>query len=95
MNTDARCYKLLKALPQFAEGAILKKDGDSYKAVSALYYSVAAEESGATPSISAKYVEHESNSDWFQRVYEVNLVTKTVYKVREEALALIEKEYKN
>lgn len=37
----------------------------------------------------------ENSSDYFQRVYPVNLLTKTVYKIREEAKELLERAYKD
>lgn len=86
-------YETLQALPQFEAGAILKKDGDSYKAISDIWNTASAE--GATPSIGARYVEHESNASWFSRVYAVDLLTKTVYKAKSEALAMMTKEFKN
>lgn len=85
-------YTLLKATYALEAGAILKKEGDKYKAVSDIWNTEAAE--GKTPSISAEYVEAESNKEWFQRVYAVNLLTKTVYKVKAEALELMNKEFK-
>ena len=85
-------YTVLKPTYAFEAGAILKKDGDSYKAVSDIWNTEAAE--GHSPSITARYVEHVSNKEWFQRVYAVNLLTKTVYKIKVEALELMNKEYK-
>lgn len=35
----------------------------------------------------------ESRPEWFERVYPVNLVTKTVYKLKEEAKELFSKEH--
>ena len=87
-------YELLKATPSLEAGAILKRDADKsgYSAVSDIWNTEAAE--GKTPSICATYVEHVSNKEWFKRVYAVNLLTKTVYKVKEEALELMNKEFK-
>lgn len=90
MSSD-KYYKLLKPLPHLEAGAILKKDGESYKAVNDIWNTPAAE--GSTPSIGAKYVEHDSNSDWFERVYAINLLTKTVYKVKAAALEAMNREY--
>lgn len=86
-------YETLKPLPHLETGAILKKDGDSYKALSDIWNTEAAD--GATPSLGARYVEHASNSEWFKRVYPVNLLTKTIYKAKAEALEMMSKEYKN
>jgi len=36
----------------------------------------------------------EKSPDWFERVYAVNLATRTVYKLREEAKELLAKSYK-
>jgi hypothetical protein len=85
-------YELLKALPSLEAGAILKQDGDKYRPVSDIWNSESAE--GKTPSICGTYVEHASNVEWFKRVYAVNLLTKTVYKVKAEALAIMNKEFK-
>ena len=89
--SSEKFYKTLQPLPQFEVGAILKKDGDSYKAVNDIWNTEAAE--GKTPSIGAAYVEHESNSTWFERVYSINLLTKTVYLVKDAALAAFNKDY--
>lgn len=36
----------------------------------------------------------ENNPDWFEEVWKINLVSSVVYKVKEEAIALINGEYR-
>lgn len=36
----------------------------------------------------------ENSPEYFQRVYAVNLLTKTVYKIKEQAKEMLEKQYK-
>jgi hypothetical protein len=35
----------------------------------------------------------EKNSDWFERVYEANLITKVVYKTKEEYKEFLNKQH--
>lgn len=89
--SSEKFYKLLKPTYHLEAGAILKSDGGNYKPVSDIWNTDAAD--GCTPSITSTYVEHVSNSAWFERVYAVNLLTKTVYKAKAQALEAMNKEY--
>ena len=46
-----------------------------------------------TEYISKGIIEDENNKDFFTRVYPVNLITKTVYKVKEQAKEMLAKEF--
>lgn len=72
------------------EGAILKSEGDGYVAVDEVWNHVDLK----TEYISDHIVENEGNSEWFERVYPVNLLSKTIYKGKAEAKELLSKEYK-
>lgn len=82
-------YRLKKDLPGITAGAVLKKFGSVYEPINDLYNTDAVEE-GTTPRYNIYSVEHAA--EWFERVYPVNLLTKTVYKLKEEAKELFSKE---
>ncbi len=82
-------YRVKKDLPWVTVGAVLKKVGSNYKLVNDLYTTDAVEE-GQDLHFIAYGIEHAP--EWFERVYEVSLLTKTVYKLKEEAKELFSKE---
>lgn len=43
--------------------------------------------------ISGHIIENPGNAEWFERVYPVNLITKTVYKLKAEAKEFLNKEH--
>lgn len=87
-----RYYRLKKDTSGLLKGAILRKteDVNYYSPMNELYHTDSIEE-GVTPRYTSYGVEHAP--DWYERVYPVNLLTKTVYKLKEEAKQLFEKEY--
>lgn len=86
-------YKVIKTNFLWEKGAILTNDADDgkgYSPVSDIWNVI--EDSGRDEYISDVFIE--KNPEWFERVYSVNLLTKTVYKTKEEAKTLLNKEYK-
>lgn len=82
-------YKVLKDTFLWEEGAILKdQNSGQYVPVDDVFNKVEDQ----SEYISAKIVE--KSPEWFERVYAVDLLTKTVYKVKAEAKLLLEKNYK-
>lgn len=73
------------------KGAILQReDGDNgYRPVSGIWDTT---EYNENEYISPRIIEN--NPTWFERVYEVNLLTKVVYETKEEAKRLLSKQYK-
>lgn len=81
-------YRAKKDTPTLAAGAVLKSvDSDTYEVVNDLY--VTKESPGGKNQYAAYRIE--DNEEWFERVYEVNLLTKTVYKGLAEARELFAK----
>lgn len=80
-------YRLKKDTPALDAGAILRLDGDGYKPIDDLYSTPAC---GDNPYFAKFTIENAS--DWYERVYPVNLITKTVYKLKEEAREYFSKE---
>lgn len=85
-------YRLKKDTPALNAGAILKKgDCDSdYQPISDIWDTDACESNNRS-YFTAYVVEHAA--DWYERVYPVNLLTKTVYKLKAEAMEAMNKEY--
>lgn len=81
-------YRVLQDTFLWDKGAVLSSEGNGYRAVDEIF----TKEFTGTEYISDKIIEN--NPEWFQKVYPVNLLSKTVYKVREEAKALIEENFK-
>jgi len=84
-------YRNLKDNFIWDEGAIISNDKhyNEYRPIDNIF----AKESTGHEYISAIVIESAPDG-YFQRVYPVNLVTKTIYKVKEEAKELIAKNYK-
>lgn len=85
-------YRVLKESPLWDEGAIISDEtygsGNGYKAIDQVYVHDKCEHE----YISSPIVE--SQPDWFERVYPVNLVSKTVYKLKAEAKEILSKLHK-
>ena len=79
-------YKVIKDNFLWEEGAILKQtqNGTGYEPVDDLYKKHEGNE-----YITSVIVENSPET--FVRVYPVNLVTRTVYKLKEEAKAIMSK----
>ncbi len=83
-------YRVKKDLPTITAGAVLKVDGDdAYVPVNDLYNTDAVKQ-GKDPRFNVYMVENAP--EWFERVYPVSLLTKTVYKLKEEAKEFFSKE---
>lgn len=86
-------YRVKKDTFLWDKGAILEKQkftqGMGYVAINDLWD---ATEHMGNEYISARIIENDP--DWFERVYPVNLVSKTVYKIKEEAREFFEKTHK-
>ena len=81
-----RYYRVIKDTFLWEEGAIItNKDNssDQYRPIDDIYKKF----EDSNEYISAMLIE--KNPEWFERVYAVNLLTKTVYKVKNEAKALL------
>jgi hypothetical protein len=86
-------YRVKKETFLWDEGAIISTSKDSnneYRAVDPIFNRL----DDMTEYISANIIEADENKDFFERVYPVNLVTKTVYKAKEQAKEMLQKEYK-
>ena len=86
-------YRVKKNTFMWEEGAILKLNYGSgsdggYMAISDLWD---ASEYVDDEYISKKIIEDKSNSEWFERVYSINLLKSTVYKIKEEAIEIVAK----
>ena len=80
-------YKVLKDNFLWINGAILKENDNKsgYIPIEDIYYKL----DDIKEYISKKIIEE--TPEYFQRVYPVNLLTKTIYKLKEEALEIINK----
>lgn len=82
-------YRVLKENFLWEKEAILEYKDGGYRPIDPIFI---IHEDDSTEYISKGIVEN--SPDYFERVYPVNLVTKTVYKVKEEAKELIKKTFK-
>ncbi|MFA5695844.1 MAG: hypothetical protein WC917_00060 [Bacilli bacterium] len=89
-------YKVLQDTFLWDKGAIITNDPKindgstkQYRAVDPIFNKLDEQ----TEYISANIIEAEENKSFFERVYAVNLVTKTVYKLKEQAKEMLGKEY--
>ncbi len=89
INTMEKYYRLKKDLPGSLAGCVVKKDGDGYSPINDLFDTDAVDE-GQEIFYSGYTIEHAP--DWWERVYPINLITKTVYKLKEEAKEYFAKE---
>lgn len=90
MKTE-KFYRVKKDLPTWKVGAVLKNEGEKggYKSVNDLYDCDCVE---GKEYHETSYVV-ENSPEFFERVYPVSLLSKVVYKVKEEARILFEKEH--
>lgn len=83
-------YRVKKDTPTMLAGCVVKKNSSGgYSPINDLFLTDAVEE-GASLNYTAYNIEHAT--DWYERVYEINLITKTVYKLKEEAKEYFAKE---
>lgn len=82
----AKHYRVIKDNFLWDDGAIIKKeDSDNgYRPIDSIFCKSEFEHN---EYITAKIIEE--SPEYFERVYGVNLVTKTVYKTKEEAKELL------
>ncbi len=89
--SSGKFYRVIKDHPLWDVGAIVKKNegSEEYQAIDDLFAKEYLEPD-------SDYTESDTvveKSGWFERVYPVNLLTKTVYKLKAEAKEMMEKEY--
>ena len=86
----SKFYKVIKENFLWDTGAILEKSksDNGYKSIDEIYNKF---ENHNDEYISTSIIEN--CPEYFERVYPVNLVTKTVYKIKEQAKAMLEKAY--
>jgi len=87
-SMSKKFYRVIKDLPQWSEGAIVKLDDGGYVTISDLWNTEAtdiAEKDDDTICIRAKVVEN--SPEYFERVYEVGVLGKTKYLAKEAARA--------
>ena len=87
----SKFYRAIKDSFLWKAGAIITASPNSYRPIDQTSIWDNTEFNGEE-YISARIIEN--NPDWFEQVYPVNLLTKTIYKIKAEALELINKEYK-
>lgn len=87
----AKFYRVKKETPAWEAGAVVSNEKDSakYKTINDLWDKECIE--GIEYWESLKVVE--SSPEWFERVYPVNLIKKTVYKLKAQAQELLSKEH--
>lgn len=85
-------YKVIKDMPAMQKGGIfVKKEGSSeYSPLNDLHVQPCLENRGNWTELSAVV---ENSPEFFTRVYPVNLLTKIVYKSKEEAREIFSKEH--
>lgn len=84
-----RYYRAKKDSFMWDEGALLKCDDDEHcVSIDSVWNAC---ESAGDEYISESIIK--AQPDWFERVYPVNLLTKTVYKPKAEAKELLSREY--
>lgn len=82
-------YRVIKENFLWEVGAILKANNDGgFVPVDDIFVKV----DNTREYISTKIIEN--SPEYFERVYKVDLVSKVVYKLREEAKEILKKEYK-
>jgi hypothetical protein len=72
------------------EGAILKSDGDGYRAISSLWDRVPL----SNEYISDRIIEHPDNADLLQEVWPIGKFEKAVFGTRKQAQAAAAALYK-
>lgn len=82
-------YRAKKDMPAITAGGIVRKNGSSYETINDLFLTDAVE--GDRCTFNAYTVENAP--EWWERVYEVNLLSKTVYKLKEQAKEFFAKEH--
>lgn len=94
---STKYYRVKKDTFLWQAGAILEIDRENgskggYSPISDIWDVITDKEDVDGEYISAVFVEN--NPEWFERVYKVDLATKTIYEVKEKAKELMTKSYK-
>lgn len=95
---NEKYYRVKKDNFLWSEGAILKQDLERGKESEKYGYAPINDIWDTTENNGTEYITGriiENNPEWFERVYEVNLLTKTVYRTKEEAKEFITKNFKD
>ena len=82
-------YRLKQDTFMWDKGAIIQSNGDGYRTADDIWNRVKL----GNEYISEHIIEDDGNADFFERVYPVNLLSKTVYKIKAEAKEMMSKEY--
>ncbi len=85
-------YRVIEDTFMWEKGAIIsdKNESKKYRSIDPIWDKTEDQ----TEYISDSIIEDEVNKKFFERVYPVNLITKVVYRLKAEAKAALEKEYK-
>jgi hypothetical protein len=83
-------YRVIKDVPAWELGAIVRKENDSdgYRTINKIW-----DKEYTKNDYYESQTIVENATEYFQRVYPVNLITKTVYKLKAEAKELLAKNY--
>lgn len=86
-------YRTIKDLPAYSVGAILKKeDGESeYRPISDVWEKI----DGILQSTHTSVRVVEEATDFYERVYDITVLGKVSYVVKEKAIAAYNKLYKD
>lgn len=84
-------YRVIKENFLWEVGAILEmnESGKGFKPIEDIYYKI----ENCTEYISTYVIEN--SPEYFERVYKVNLATKVVYELKEEAKKLLQSSFKS
>lgn len=82
-NMAEKFYRVKKDTPLVLAGAILRKTDERYYPISDLWD--AYEGRSANGTMVAGMVEAPENKDWFERVYEVSVLGKAKFLIKEAA----------
>lgn len=86
-------YRAKVAMPAFEVGAVVKNtNGSTYQPVNELYLTDAGTTWYERKDGRMSAILIENAPDFWERVYPVNLLTKTVFKLKAEAQELFSKE---
>lgn len=82
----SKFYRVKKDTPAWEAGAILKHDSDkSYSPISDLWNTEAADEAIKDTPLCMRAALIENCPEWFERVYEVSVLGKSKYLIKEGA----------
>lgn len=84
-------YKVIKDNFLWEDGAILTEtsDNEGYRPISDIYKKSEFDNNEYTSSGIV-----ENSPEYFARVYKVDLISRTLYEVKEEAIKILDKQFK-